>query len=272
MSVIITLALIFLLLTAVYLFLLTPRQNHPGWEKLDGVRYAHRGLHNKDKGIPENSLAAFRLAVEHGYGAELDVHLLKDGKLAVFHDSTLKRICGTEGRIEDLTVDQLKNYHLLGTEETIPTFQEVLDLFEGKTPLVIELKAVDGNSAALTDAVMQVLKNWNGTYCIESFQPAVVRHLKLHYPDVIRGQLSENFFKSKSISFGKAFLMTFLLTTRFTSPDFIAYAYKHRDCISLRLMRKLYNVHEVGWTIREQSVMEELEKDGVTPIFENFIP
>ncbi len=259
-------------LLVLYLVLLMPRTGHPGWEKLAGVRYAHRGLHDKDNGIPENSMTAFRRAVEHGYGAELDVHLLADGRLAVFHDSTLKRICGAEGTIEALRTEDLSKYHLLGTEETIPLFEDVLAVFEGKTPLIIELKAVDGNSAALTDAVMAVLKDWNGIYCIESFQPAVVRHLRTHYPDVIRGQLSENFFKGGNIPLPAKFLMTFLLTTLYTRPDFIAYHHKHRSNISLRIMRGLYGVHEVGWTIREQSTMETLEKDGVTPIFENFIP
>ena len=263
---------ILFVLVVVYLLLLLPRLGHPGWEKLSGFRYAHRGLHNKEKGIPENSMTAFRLAVEHGYGAELDVHLLKDGRLAVFHDAKLERICGVEGTIEELTAEDLPNYHLLGTEETIPLFEDVLAVFEGKTPLIIELKAVNGNAAALTDAVMKVLKDWNGTYCIESFHPAVVRHLKKHYPHVIRGQLSENFFKGGSVSGVNAVLMTFLLTTFFTRPDFIAYAHQHRSNISLRIMRKLYGVHEVGWTIRDQSVMEKLEKDGVVPIFENFIP
>lgn len=263
---------VLLVLFVIYLLLLRPRTGHPGWDKLAAFRYAHRGLHDKENGIPENSMTAFRRAVEHGYGAELDVHLLKDGSLAVFHDSTLKRICGAEGRIEDLTAQNLGSYRLSGTEETIPLFTDVLALFENKTPLIVELKVVDGNAAALTDAVMNLLKGWDGTYCIESFHPAVVKHLKEHYPNVIRGQLSENFFKSKSISLVNTILMTFLLTTAFTRPDFIAYKHQDRANISLRLMRKLYGVHEVGWTIREQAVMERLEKDGVTPIFENFIP
>ena len=264
--------IILLILLFTYLLLLKPRTGHPGWDALASFRYAHRGLHNKENGIPENSMTAFRRAVDHGYGAELDVHLLKDGSLAVFHDSTLKRICGAEGKIEDLTAAELGNYRLSGTEETIPMLTDVLALFEDKTPLIIELKVVDGNAAALTDAVMNLLKGWRGTYCIESFHPAVVKHLKEHYPNVIRGQLSENFFRTKDISFCKAFLMTFLLTTAFTRPDFIAYAHQDRKNISLRLMRKLYGVHEIGWTIRRQDIMEQLEKDGVTPIFENFIP
>ena len=267
-----TVLIVLLLLLAAYLLLLMPRTRHPGWDKLAAFRYAHRGLHNKEQGIPENSLTAFRRAVDHGFGAELDVHLLKDGTLAVFHDSSLKRICGVEGKIEDLTAQDLKNYHLLDTEETIPLFTDVLALFENKTPLIVELKVVDGNTAALTDKVMEILRDWNGTYCIESFHPAVVAHLKKHYPDVIRGQLSENFFKDRKMSVVTATLTTFLLTTTFTRPDFIAYKHQDRANISLRLMRRLYGVHEVGWTIREQAVMEHLEKDGVTPIFENFIP
>ena len=182
--------IILLILLFAYILLLKPRTAHPGWDALAAFRYAHRGLHDKENGIPENSMTAFHRAVEHGYGAELDVHLLKDGALAVFHDSTLKRICGTEGKIEDLTAEDLGKYRLLGTEETIPLLSDVLALFEGKTPLIIELKVVDNNAAALTDAVMNLLKGWKGTYCIESFHPAVVKHLKEHYPQVIRGQLS----------------------------------------------------------------------------------
>lgn len=263
--------LLFLLL-CLYLLLLIPRKGHPAWDTLAAYRYAHRGLHDKAQGIPENSLTAFRRAVDHGFGAELDIHLLKDGSLAVFHDSSLQRICGVEGKIEDLTAQDLKKYHLLGTEETIPLFTDVLALFADKTPLIVELKVVDDNAAALTDAAMAVLRNWNGTYCVESFHPAAIRHMKQHYPDVIRGQLSENFFHNRKMSIPTAFLATFLLTTAFTRPDFIAYSYRDRKNISLRLMRKLYGVHEVGWTIRDPSVMAQLEQDGVTPIFENFIP
>ena len=92
--------------------LLRPRRNQPGWEKFQGVRYAHRGLHDASAGVPENSLVAFRLAVEKGFGAELDVHLMADGQLAVVHDSDLTRVCGKAGCIEDLTAADLKDYPL----------------------------------------------------------------------------------------------------------------------------------------------------------------
>lgn len=262
-------------LILVWCVLLAPRRGQAGWEALSGVRYAHRGLHDLSRGRPENSMAAFRAAVEAGFGAELDVHLMAGGALAVVHDSSLRRVCGRDAAIEDLTAEELENYPLQGTAERIPLLEDVLALFEGKTPLVIELKAERGNAAALTDAVMSALDGWQGTYCIESFHPAVLLRLKRAYPDVIRGQLSQNFLRGSEVGglpwLGRAAL-THLLTTVFTKPDFIAYNHQGRACVSLRLMKRLYGVHEVGWTIRDREAMERLEREGVPVIFEGFVP
>ena len=118
--------------------LLHGRRNGPGWERLDGFRYAHRGLHGP--GVPENSLAAFRRAAEAGYGAELDVRLTKDGRLAVIHDATLDRVCGVSGRAAELTAAALSALRLEGTEERIPFLEEVAPLFAGRAPLIVELK------------------------------------------------------------------------------------------------------------------------------------
>lgn len=265
-------AIVLLILAVIYLISLLPRRNHPGWEAFRTARFAHRGLHDAGAGRPENSMAAFRAAIEKGFGAELDVHLMADGKLAVVHDSSLKRVCGREAVIEDLRAEDLAGYPLYDTQEHIPLLRDVLEVFEGGTPLVIELKSVKGNAAALTDAVMAELKGWNGTYCIESFQPGVIRHLRAHYPEVVRGQLSANFMSEESLGWFQRVAMTYLLTTSFTRPDFIAYDYHDRSCPSLRLMRRLFRVHEVGWTIRDRGAMERLEADGVTVIFEKFVP
>lgn len=275
LTILFSLLSVLLALFLIWCILLIPRRKYPGWDKLGGFRYAHRGLHDVEQGIPENSMKAFRRAIEHGFGAELDVHLMADGKLAVIHDSNLSRVCGKDVLIEDLQASDLKNYPLSDTEETIPLFRDVLDLFEGKTPLIVELKVERGNAAALTDAVMALLKDWKGLYCVESFHPGVLSHLKKNYPDVIRGQLSTNFLRkgaSHQRSLPERFILTLLLTTVFTRPDFIAYHYMYRSCPSLRLMRRLYSVHEVDWTIKSRDVMEELERDNVVPIFEKFIP
>lgn len=265
--------LIFLFL--LWCILLLPRKSHPGLREISSVRYAHRGLHNIKKGIPENSITAFRLAQEHGLGAELDVHLLADGSLAVIHDSSLKRVCGKDKTIESLTAKDLKKYHLMGTKETIPLLRDVLDLFQEGPPLMIELKAANGNAAALTDAVMALLENWKGAYCIESFHPLVLLRLKKKYPAVIRGQLSQNFLRDReagAYSWPTRVILSGLLTTCLTRPDFISYQYQDRKCKSLRVMKFLYGVCEAGWTVRDPDVLQALEQDGVIPIFEGFLP
>lgn len=255
--------------------MLLPRRGHFGWDRLADARYAHRGLHDMKQNIPENSMTAFRRAVESGFGAELDVHLMADGHLAVVHDSDLSRVCGRSAAIESLRAEDLKDYPLLGSGESIPLLPEVLALFEKKTPLIIELKVEHGNASALTDAVMALLRDWEGTYCIESFHPAVLLHLKKHYPNVIRGQLSENFLRTNdagTLTWPVRAVLTLLLTSFVTRPDFIAYNYIDRSCPSLRLMKRLYGVHEVGWTIRSKEILERLEQQGVMPIFEGFLP
>ena len=258
-----------------WLVLLLPRRRFPGWEALSSWRYAHRGLHDLAEGRPENSMAAFRAAIDAGFGAELDVHLLADGALAVVHDSDLSRVTGQKAEIEDLTAEDLSRFPLQGTEERIPLFEDVLALFEDRAPLVIELKVARGNTAALTDRVMEALGDYRGLYCIESFQPSVLLHLKKHYPQVIRGQLSENFLQHSEVGLPPkpvAWAGAKLLSTVVTRPDFIAYRWEDRACRSLRLMRRLYGVHEVSWTVRDKHTLEALEADGCVPIFEGFVP
>ena len=248
------------------------RGNHPTMESLRGWSYAHRGLHGE--GVPENSMKAFRLALEAGYGIELDIHLLKDGNLAVIHDSLLVRTTGAEGHIEDLTTEELKNYTLEGTEETIPQFKEVLDLFDGKAPLIVELKAERGNHAALTETAVKMLEAYDGVYCIESFDPRCILWLKKHKPEIIRGQLSQNFLKkNENLSTILRFVLTHLLTGFLTAPDFIAYNFNHRkDTLSNAICQKLWGAQGVSWTLRTKEEYDQAVKEGLLPIFEYFRP
>lgn len=259
-------------LCLLYLLSLMGRRGHPGLEKLRGWSYAHRGLH--DAARPENSMSAFRAALEGGYGIELDVHLLSDGNLAVMHDSLLKRTTGTDGRIEDLTTGQLKNHHLGGTGETIPEFRQVLELFAGKAPLIIELKAVGNNYARLCEAVCTMMEDYNGVYCLESFDPRCLLWLKKNRPDILRGQLAENYFASPTSSL--PFLLKLLLTHQvgnfLTRPDFIAYKYRDRKTISNFLSRKVWGLQGVSWTLETQEEYDTAVKEGWIPIFEGFRP
>ncbi len=263
--------LVLCVLFALYLLALTGRRNHPGWKALKGHRYAHRGFHGN--GVAENSMTAFRLAVEKGYGIELDVHLLADGSLAVFHDGTLQRTTGREGKVEALTAKDLPNYPLEGTEDTIPTFRQVLELANGRVPLIVELKAVDNNHAPLTDAACAALRDYAGPWCMESFDPRCIHHLRHHHPEVIRGQLAENFFKSKAnISWYQKLAMTCQLANFLTYPDFVAYRFADRKRPGVFFAKHIWHLQTVGWTIRTKEDLVRAEKEQWIPIFEGFTP
>ena len=163
--------IIIVVLILLYLFFIAPRM----WKKPDrtpymGVHYAHRGLFDNQSDAPENSLAAFRKAVEAGYGIELDVQLSKDKKLVVFHDATLKRMCGVKGNVWDYTLEELKQFKLADSKEQIPTFEEFLQVVDGKVPFILEYK-LDVAQTIVCEKANEVLKNYKGIYCIESFHP-----------------------------------------------------------------------------------------------------
>ena len=262
---------VFVFLFLLYILAVRGRKGHPGLAALRGWNYAHRGLHNETR--PENSMAAFRAALEKGYGIELDVHLLKDGNLAVIHDSSLLRTAGADVQIEDLTTQQLQDYRLEGTEETIPTFQQVLDLFAGKAPLIVELKAA-GNAAKLTETTCQMLDSYQGAYCLESFDPRCIRWLKKHRPDLIRGQLNRNFFAAKTSKL--PWYLKLIITTQLINflvvPDFVAYRFQERKNLGNFLVRKLWGTQGVAWTLRSPQEHEAALKEGWIPIFEHYEP
>lgn len=267
----IILGAVLLLLPVLFFLAIRGRTGHPGLSALQGWSYAHRGLHSE--GIPENSLAAFEAAKQAGYGVELDVHMTKDGGLVVIHDSTLERVTGESGTVEEMTLEQLRQYHLGGTQEPIPEFSQVLKLFDGKVPMIVELKAYKGNHAKLSQAVCDQMKDYSGPYCMESFDPRCLLWLKKHRPEIIRGQLTENYFEENRPKLPAIlkWILTHNLENFVTRPDFIAYRFSDRNCtITNRLCMK--RLTGVSWTLTSQEDFDQAVSEGWVPIFEGFLP
>ena len=263
--------IVIVLIFGLYLLAVRGRVGNKDLSKIRGFDYAHRGLHGN--GACENSLTAFRLAKENGYGVELDVHLLKDGNLAVIHDSDLTRITGKSGKIEDLQTADLKNYYLSNTGDTIPLFEDALKLFNGAVPLIVELKAVNGNHKMLCEKANALLENYNGVYCVESFDPRCVYWFKKNKPEILRGQLAENSLKRKvKVNVIISFLMINNLLNFITKPDFVAYRFEDRKNLSNKICEKLWKMQMVAWTVRTIEDHNNIKAKNWLSIFEYFIP
>lgn len=261
------------IVTGFYLFTSAPGFHKKSkWQHLTGWDYAHRGLYDNEHGIPENSMAAFRRAVDKGYGIELDVHLTADNQLVVFHDDSLIRMCGVNKKISSFLYSDLLQMRLLGTDEQIPLFKDVLDLVDGKVPLIVELKVDGSNQNLLCPLVWQLLSRYKGDFCIESFHPFVLQWFKRHQPQVVRGQLSCNFFKENPHCDIVLFLMSNLMTNFFTHPDFIAYKYLDLDNPAVIYNRKLFGIMTVVWTIPGQPTYDRFKNKVDAMIFEGFEP
>lgn len=259
--------LIFLVL--LYFFLIFPRRRKSDFFARHTL-FAHRGLYD-NKEIPENSLTAFAKAAEAGYGIELDTHITSDGVTVVFHDDTLTRMCGVEGTIEKMTYAELCGLRLGGTDEKIPTFDEVLALVNGRVPLIVEVKGTTTDTAVCAKTAER-LDNYGGEYCIESFNPFYVKWFGDNRPDVIRGQLSCRMRDGKKLSIRlRDFLLENMLLNFLSRPDFAAYCIDDCDKLSFRLARA-FGAVPVAWTVRSQDELEKSKRLYTSFIFEKFIP
>lgn len=178
-------------LAVLYLLMIMPRMaGKPDTAPFQKWLYAHRGLHSNEPAqrgedmAPENSLRAFRRAVEAGFGIEMDVQMTKDHIPVVFHDFTLKRICGREGKVCDYTYEELQQFPLCGSDQRIPKFKDVLSCVDGKVPLIVELK-IEATDLSVCPAADGLLAEYKGMYCIESFNPLGLFWYRMHRRRVV---------------------------------------------------------------------------------------
>lgn len=257
-------------LLALWLFLIAPRMQRPkALFQLKKWKFAHRGLHNIEKGIPENSLLAFQLARDRGFAMELDVHLSRDGKLVVEHDDSLRRTCGVNAIIEESNWESLRSLHLEGTNERLPLLEEVFRLIDGKVPLLIEVKVFRGNQDRLCRTLWQQLQHYDGLYCVEAFDPRALLWFRRHAPHVVRGQLAAYVRRGGAkIAPILDFAVRNLWVNVLSRPDFVAYNYQDRHNLSFQLCRRLFKTPVFFWTIRSPEGATLARRSKASPIFE----
>ena len=254
-----------LLLCLLYLFVFVrPRKSGSEVEKFL-VSYAHRGLHGGK--IPENSLLAFKNAVDKGFGIELDVQLSKDGVVMVFHDYSLLRMTGCDKKLSELDYSELSKLSLSGTDEKIPTLNEVFSLVDGSVPLLVELKGEDLNDA-VCGKTAELLKDYKGHYCIESFNPFLLRKMRRYLPCAFYGQLYTNVCRDKNKISILNILLSLMAFNFLAKPNFIAYNKSDRDSLPVKLTTKLYKAYKFVWTLKSEDEYNVAQKLGESPIFE----
>lgn len=262
--------LLVVIAAVIYVFLIMPRAVDRADMDLLSCDYAHRGLWSDT--VPENSLAAFELACRAGYGIELDIQLSKDKKVVVFHDYTLERMCGIKKRVCDLTLAELKTIRLAGTDQTIPSFAEVLNLVDGRVPILVELKG-ESTDTSLCPIAARMLDDYRGTFCIESFNPMLLSWFKNYRPRYARGQLVTDLLKEKKK--GNFFLnlaLSGMLLNFLSRPDFIAIDKKYQAKLSFKICTGLFGAKAFVWTVRAGKEYVFARKSGKHTIFEKIRP
>ena len=260
---------ILLALAALALWLIAPARRRPDASALTGRLYAHRGLHDGTPAVPENSLTAFRLAVEAGYGIELEVQRTADRQLVVHHDSNTRRVCGVDAEILSTPYAALPP---LPDGSPIPLFAEVLALVAGRAPLIVEIKPY-GSATANAEAAVTALRGYAGPYCVESFHPLAVRYVRRHAPEVLRGQLAMGTpFNPAETTLAEHVAVKYLLINAFGRPHFVAYSSDSDHNLSLWLMKRLFHPLLAAWTLRDQASLNRARKDYSMLIFERFTP
>ena len=232
---------------------------------------AHRGLHDARR--PENSGAAFEAAAAAGFPIELDVRALADDAVAVFHDRKLERMTGAPGRLEACRLDDLATLRLAGSDEPIPTLDEVLERVAGRVPVVVELKN-DHHPGALERGVRACIARhgaaFDGRLAVQSFNPFTVAWFRLHAPEITRGLLASD-FADATISPPRRFVLRRLLLAPMCAPDYVGYDLHALPYWAPALLHRL-GIPLLGWTVRTAADLERARGLVDNVIFEGVRP
>ena len=238
----------------------------PAW--ITAKPIAHRGLFDPARGIPENSLAAVRAAVEAGYAMELDLQAAAGG-VAVFHDSDLKRMTGAAVALAHLSAAALRRLRLAGTSEPIPLLEDVLALVRGRVPLMLEIKN-DGRAGELEATVLKLLSSYAGEIAIVSFNPVSLAFFATRAPEIPRGQTACR-FRDSSLPGWRRLLQENYLLNFVSRPHFLVYELEGLPCRAVSWRRAL-GKKAIAYTARNAADAARAKRVADNFIFEGFRP
>ena len=224
---------------------------------------AHRGQHDMNRDIWENTLSAFGRAKQNGYAIECDVHLSADHQPVVFHDNALGRLTGTDGFIWQRTAAEMAALQIGGTKDHAPTLAEMLDFVDGKVPLVIEIKGIPGHDEGLVQAVGGLLSRYSGPATIMSFDHWIIRQFPTAAPGIPAGLTA---LGTENKDFEAHFSMLG------HGIDFVSYANGHLPNRFVSYIRTKLKMPVITWTVRDEAAVRHTFEHGDQMTFEGFTP
>ncbi|MFN4207284.1 MAG: glycerophosphodiester phosphodiesterase [Agrobacterium albertimagni] len=235
--------------------------SHIDWIK--DVPVAHRGYHDMNREIWENTLSAFSRAIEAGFAIECDIQLSSDSVPMVFHDHDLQRLCNMNGEVRERTAGELRMLSIGGTRDKIPTLRQMLDLLKGRVPLVIELKGIDAEQDdGFAEAVLEVLEGYEGKVALMSFDYHLLRALKVAECPWPVGLTAEGV---KPENFGAHREAMDL------GLDFTSYCVAHLPNNFVSSLREK-GTPVITWTVRDEIMRAQTYKYADQMTFEGFDP
>jgi glycerophosphoryl diester phosphodiesterase len=236
---------------------------------------AHRGLHDKARGVIENTASAALAAIEARYAIECDVQVTADGEAVVFHDFTLDRLTNAKGRLDAMKAASLEAVAMRGTADRITRLGDWLGLIAGRSPVVIEIKSGFAGDLALTRRVVEVLEGYAGPFALKSFDPRVVKTLREIAPKVPRGIIAMNAYEYTdyvSLTAVEKHALANLLHFRQTKPDFLSWRVGDLPAAAPFLCRSELGLPVMAWTVRTQEDRELASAHADQMVFEGFRP
>ncbi|ESR23584.1 glycerophosphodiester phosphodiesterase family protein [Lutibaculum baratangense] len=244
----------------------------PGW--LTERPVAHRGLHDRARGIVENTASAVEAAIAGGFAIEVDVQEAADGTPVVFHDDTLERLTHASGPVAALDPSELKAAVFRETADRIQTLDELLEQVDDRAPLVIEIKTDFTGKAAYSARVAERVARYRGRAALMSFDPGAVTAVRLAAPAVLRGITAEGYrtWKPRNTSRGGRAAMRYLAHAVRSRPHFVAYSVDDLPALAPTVMRRLFGIPLLTWTVRTEEQRMRAAEHADQMIFEGFVP
>lgn len=236
---------------------------------------AHRGLHDRARGIVENMPGAMSAAIARNFAIELDIQLSADGEAMVHHDDVLGRLNDGAGPVRDHTAAQLKQIPFKDTPERMMTLGDLCDLCDGRVPLVVEIKSLYDGNTTLVARMVDVLAAYRGPVAAMSFDPDKIVALRARAPQMVRGIVAERNYDDgywSKLTPAQRHDMTGLRHGFRTRPHFVSYNVNDLPSAAPWIARRLFGCALLTWTVRTPAQCAITSRYADQMTFEGFVP